>query len=264
MGRLRIVALGSSFAAGPSIEPQVDLSARRSGRNYAHQLAESLNAELTDLTVSGATLLNVLCEPQEVTWSPRAIFQPQLDSLPSNADIVTLTGGGNDLGYSGGMVFDSLMASVPALVRWMFKMWIPHPGIDLTLDHLASRFVEVLDAVHQRAPQAKIYLVQYPCVFGPSSRPSSKLPLSWEAIEYYRRRGVILDRAYETAAKVRSEFVEVLPVAEWSEDHALGSEQPWISGFSLGLLWNRQIPYHPNLIAHTAIAERLIAAIRSP
>ncbi|KAH9826493.1 esterase like protein [Teratosphaeria destructans] len=263
MRRLRIVALGSSFAAGPGIEPQNDPAARRSGRNYAHQLADLVDAELTDLTVSGATLLNVLREPQEITGSPRAIFQPQLDSVPSNADIVTLTGGGNDLGYSGGMVFDSLMASVPAPVRYMCRTWIPHPGTDLTLEQLVSRFVEVLDAVHQKAPQAKIFLVQYQCVFGPLSRPGPDLPLSWDSIEYYRRRGVVLDRAYETAAKARPGFVELLSVADWSEDHAIGSEQPWMSGFSLGMIWNRHIPYHPNLIAHTAIAEKLAAAIRS-
>ena len=60
-----IAALGSSFAAGPGIEPIVDAAASRSGRNYAHQLAERLGAELVDLTVSGATTANVLDTPQQ-------------------------------------------------------------------------------------------------------------------------------------------------------------------------------------------------------
>ena len=50
-----VASLGSSFAAGPGIEPAADRAARRSARNYPHLLAARLGAELTDLTVSGAT-----------------------------------------------------------------------------------------------------------------------------------------------------------------------------------------------------------------
>src|SRR3954470_1574461 len=51
----RIAALGSSYAAGPGIEPVADRRAHRSARNYPQLLAERLGAALTDLTVSGAT-----------------------------------------------------------------------------------------------------------------------------------------------------------------------------------------------------------------
>lgn len=45
-----IAALGSSFAAGPGIEPIEDAQAMRSSNNYAHQLARRLNAQLNLLT----------------------------------------------------------------------------------------------------------------------------------------------------------------------------------------------------------------------
>lgn len=51
----RVAALRGSFAAGPGIPPIVDRFANRSGRNYAHLLADRLGAQLTDLTVSAAT-----------------------------------------------------------------------------------------------------------------------------------------------------------------------------------------------------------------
>lgn len=54
-GFRHVAALGSSFAAGPGVAPIVDRRANRSGRNYAHLVAERLGARLTDLTVSGAT-----------------------------------------------------------------------------------------------------------------------------------------------------------------------------------------------------------------
>jgi hypothetical protein len=61
-----VAALGSSFAAGPGIPPIVDRFALRSGRNYAHVLADRLGERLTDLTVSGATTTNILERPQRV------------------------------------------------------------------------------------------------------------------------------------------------------------------------------------------------------
>lgn len=63
--RLHITALGSSFAAGPGIPPQINRMAGRSSNNYAHLLAARLGADPTDLTVSGATLNNILLEPQQ-------------------------------------------------------------------------------------------------------------------------------------------------------------------------------------------------------
>lgn len=92
-----VVALGSSFAAGPGIDPIVDRSALRSGRDYPHLLAERLGAELTDLTVSGATTATILDRPQRTVrgcW-----FPPQADGIPADADLGTITAGGNDLGY---------------------------------------------------------------------------------------------------------------------------------------------------------------------
>jgi hypothetical protein len=56
MSYRHLVALGSSFAAGPGIEPIADRGAMRSARNYPHVLAEHFGAQLTDLTVSGATI----------------------------------------------------------------------------------------------------------------------------------------------------------------------------------------------------------------
>ncbi|KAK4972937.1 hypothetical protein LTR42_006231 [Elasticomyces elasticus] len=75
MAKLHFVALGSSFAAGPGIEPIINKAAMRSGRNHAHRLAEKLDAELTNLTASGATLLNVLDTPQQTVFS-KTVLKP--------------------------------------------------------------------------------------------------------------------------------------------------------------------------------------------
>jgi lysophospholipase L1-like esterase len=97
---MHLVSLGSSFAAGPGLAPITNTSAKRSSINYPSLLAKSLGAHHTDLSVSGATLLNLSITRQKVFLGEE--FQPQVEGVPEDADVVTITGGGNDLGYIGG------------------------------------------------------------------------------------------------------------------------------------------------------------------
>jgi lysophospholipase L1-like esterase len=106
-----IAALGSSFAAGPGIEPIADPTAVRSERNYAHQLAERLGARLVDLTVSGATTANILDTPQQMVSGH--VYPPQIDGVPADADVVTITAGGNDLQFAGAMLYAASLRLEP-------------------------------------------------------------------------------------------------------------------------------------------------------
>ena len=54
--------------------------------------AEKLGFDLVDVTYSGATTANVLTDPQH--GAP-----PQVDALDGSEDLVTVTIGGNDVGY---------------------------------------------------------------------------------------------------------------------------------------------------------------------
>ena len=91
----RYVATGSSFAAGPGISPRAAASPRRAGRssgNYAHLVARALGLDLHDVTYSGATTGDIL--------RPSAAGQPaQLDAVTPDTRLVTITAGGNDVGF---------------------------------------------------------------------------------------------------------------------------------------------------------------------
>jgi lysophospholipase L1-like esterase len=92
----RYVALGSSMAAGPGIPPRArdaPLRAARSAANYPHLVAERLGLDLVDVTYSGATTANVLTDRQH--GSP-----PQAGVLDGSEVLVTVTIGGNDVGYA--------------------------------------------------------------------------------------------------------------------------------------------------------------------
>jgi len=266
MTALHIAALGSSFAAGPGIEPIVDTTARRSSNNYAHLTAAALDAKLTDLTSSGATLLNVLSEPQSF-YLARSLA-PQLDLLPSDVDIVTLTAGGNDLGYSKGMIFDAYRASLreSPVLGWALKatgLTEKHAQIgDVTFDQVKQRFLEISDRIHTVAPKAKIYLVQYLDVFGPDTDVQSDQPLDKERCEYYRSIAENLAQTYRDAAASRKGFVELVEMSDISKGHELGSEEPWVTGFTSGMMFTGQAPYHPNAVGHAAVAQELEKRIR--
>src|ERR1700728_4596927 len=100
----RYVAMGSSFAAGPGLPTRVPGSPRRAGRstgNYAHLLARALGLDLHDVTFSGVTTGDLL--------SPSATGQPaQLDAVTPDTALVTITAGGNDVGYVGRLTLASL------------------------------------------------------------------------------------------------------------------------------------------------------------
>ena len=92
------VALGDSYAAGPLIPgPLLPLGCLKSSNNYAHLAAPGIGLSLRDATCSGART-NHMTEPQGV--DPDGPNPPQLNSLNSETTVVSLTIGGNDIGFS--------------------------------------------------------------------------------------------------------------------------------------------------------------------
>lgn len=269
---MHIVALGSSFAAGPSIPPQTHAAARRSSNNYASLLSRSIpGSKLTDLSASGATLLNVLNEPQETLL---ATLPPQLDGLPTDADIVTLTAGGNDLGYSAGMIGDAAKLTVDdkELLGMMLEgMGLKKGAADpssnsnggaatgVSKSEVAARFIAVIDAIKTRAPRAKIFLVEYISIFGPDTVLADDQPLGEERVAFYRGLAGDLKEGYTAAAEARKDVgVQVVGVADLSEkEHALGSREPWVTGFTVEGLMGGGAPFHPNAEGHRGVAEVL-------
>lgn len=274
--RLHIASLGSSFAAGPSIPPQLEpRAAMRSGQNYAHLLAERLGARLTDLTVSGATLLNITQDPQTAPFSTQ-VFEPQIRGLPEDADIITLTAGGNDMGYISSMIFDAWSATTPgkvlnrviSAVRAISSALFPSPSqpdppAPISVEALADRFGQVLDEIHEKAPRARIFLVEYLALLGPDTKPGVDIPFNQERIDHHMAAASSLQRANEMAADSRSEWCERVPVHELSLAHALGSPEPWVSGFALSsALRHIGTLLHPNLAGMKGVADILLPKVQ--
>jgi lysophospholipase L1-like esterase len=250
-GYQHVAALGSSFAAGPGIEPIVDRAAGRSGANYAHVLAERLGARLTDLTVSGATTATILEEPQRTL---RRRFPPQLDGLPAEADLVTVTAAGNDLGYIGGMGRAALAGRLShrrltrALGQRLLTGAVPAAS-DEDVERAAGGLVRIVEAARLRAPGARVVLVDYLTLLGEHVRPGGAVPFGPAELAGLRRIAARLAGAFATAAERTG--ADLVRASALSAGHGLGSAEPWVTGFGLG---RDAAAFHPNARGMRAVA----------
>jgi hypothetical protein len=91
-------ALGDSYAAGPLIpNPLLPLGCLKSSNNYAHLAAPGIGLTLRDASCSGAETED-MTNPQNV--DPDGPNPPQFNSLDASTTVVSLTIGGNDIGFS--------------------------------------------------------------------------------------------------------------------------------------------------------------------
>jgi hypothetical protein len=252
---LRIACLGSSYAAGPAIQPVVDEAAGRSGANFAHIVSKRVGATLTDLSVCGATLLHLLDTPQDAGGRR---FAPQVDDLPTDSEVVLVLGGGNDIGYVGGLFEDTLsrswLGSVALYLRGADQDREARAQLQLDVEGLAQRYATVLDAIHSKAPDARVLVVEYQTVLGSDTRPGQDVVFGADRVAHHREVAARLLEATGKAVRGREDWCSTVAVAAPSEEHAIGSTDPWISGFSWKLFYQGGA-YHPRPEGMSAIAD---------
>jgi lysophospholipase L1-like esterase len=163
----------------------------RSQKNYAHRLAERLGARLVDLTVSGATTANIVDTPQQTAGG--VVYPPQVDGVPADADVVTITAGGNDLQFAGAMLYAAWLRLEPEspavpMLGAMFPDGVPLPT-ERAVEQAATGLALVIEKARAKAPAARVLLVDYLTVLdgasgpatGPDSPPGEGCPGSWSS-----------------------------------------------------------------------------------
>jgi lysophospholipase L1-like esterase len=256
------VALGSSFAAGPGITPVVDRPARRSGRNYPHRVAEALSLDLVDVTCSGATTANILSEPQRARCTR---MRPQIQAVTPDTRLVTITAGGNDLGYIGKLIKGSVANTAARVVRGLSGRladriggWADHTVTPEEVAAVAASLAEVVTAVRARAPEARVVLVDYLTVLGEDSHTGRRMPLPRDQVGHVVANADGLAEAFARAAALSG--ADLVRASAASAGHGVGSAEPWVTGFQFG---DGTIPYHPNTLGMAAVAD-LVVGLLSP
>lgn len=251
---MRLAALGSSFAAGPGIAPVVDRAAGRSGRNYAHLVAQGLGATLVDASVSGATTATMLTTPQRVGLRR---FAPQVESVDPDVDVVTITAGGNDLGYLGSVMGTALAHRLARRhltrpVARRLRTRVRPPATDDDVTQVTAGLVRVVEEVARRAPRARVLLVGYLTIVGPTDGMFTAAEAAG-----FRTTAAQLDTAFGAAAA--ASVAEHVSVAALSADHGVDSAQPWVRGLDLGLPLSRLTSsFHPDAAGMRAVADAVL------
>ncbi len=247
------VALGSSSAAGPGIDPIIEPRCGRSGNNYAHLVAGRLGYDLVDVSCGGATVDDVLTRPQVLLTG--GTVPPQLEAVGPDADLVTVTVGGNDVDYLLTLLRCSYRADpdgAPTTARAFFGTPIDPAAVDTALAGLPERLADLVDAVRERAPRARVVLVDYLTVVPAQGR--DEFPMSEEHRLLCADVGRRLEQA--TAAAARDSGAGLVAASQISRDHAVGAAEPWVTGWEFGdLLAGGVAPYHPNAAGMRAVAD---------
>ncbi|RDH77305.1 SGNH/GDSL hydrolase family protein [Mycolicibacterium moriokaense] len=253
----RYVALGSSMAAGPGIRPRDKQAPRRAGRsmaNYPHLVARRLGLDLVDVTYSGATTAEVLAERQYDA-------PPQVSALDGSEALVTVTIGGNDVGYIPlltAAALPSALRSVPVLGGTLRELLDP-AARDRALVLLEASLHSVGRAVRERAPRARVLFVDYLTVLPPAGEDAS--PLSGADAALGRRIAATLERL--TAEAAAATGCDVVRAADASREHHAWSADPWTTKPSrCGLpIPGRPFPAHPNAAGMRAVADLIIEQV---
>src|SRR4051794_22125797 len=179
------VALGSSFASGPGIEPVLDAGCGRSGSNYAHLVADHLGFDLVDAACGGATAHNLPTAPQVLLTG--GTVPPQLHSLGPDADLVTVTVGGNDVDYLLTLLRCSYRVDpggAPAGAGAFFGTPVDAAAVDSALAALPGKLAGLVAAVRGRAPRARLLLVDYLTVLPQDGAGVPGLPMTDEDVRF--------------------------------------------------------------------------------
>jgi lysophospholipase L1-like esterase len=250
----KYVAMGSSFAAGPGIPAYYEdtpAPCYRSTQNYAHQLARRLSMSLTDVSCSGATTAHLT--------GPRANIPPQLDALTPDTRLVTITIGGNDLGYIGGLS----VASCAGLQKETGVEGDCPPPVtppaEKTFADVAQSMDQIAKEVRRRAPEAQLVFVDYLAVL-PETGTCAATPLSEIAADSARYTA---RRLAEITRKVAGDNgASIITASEFSKGHDACSADPWMHGYPRPGAPVAGSLYHPNLAGMTAVADALERLLR--
>jgi lysophospholipase L1-like esterase len=250
----RYVAMGSSAAAGLGIPHRVPGSPRRAGRstgNYAHRVARALGLDLHDVSFSGATSADLL-------W-PSGYGQPaQLDAVTPATRLVTLTVGGNDVGYVPRLMAASVAWPLRALPRFanLVAAFGDPDATEERFAQLATNFAAIARRLRQQAPRCRVIAVDYLTILPPPGTPCSRRPPA-DVVAWGRAVAALLATVTREAA--RGAGWEYIAASAASADHHAWSAEPWTRRFHPAL--RDGAPYHPNAAGMAAVADLIRDAL---
>jgi lysophospholipase L1-like esterase len=290
---LAYVALGDSYAAGYGLQPSTDQpvpGCAQSAQDYPHQLAAALGVDLTDVTCSGAVTANITTTAEN-TGNGTAPLQDS--ALSDSTRIVTLTIGGNDLGFTDVATYCAAASAHGPLLTHPFESdcrgHYTAPGPDNLTDKLkdtvSPAVAATLAAIHAKAPHAKVFVLGYPAIapdaadtpiggcFRPTlgyPPPTEGYPFTSTDIPFLLQTEQSLDNTIRTDTLAAGDTF--VPTLQASLAHtpcaasAIPAGTPWINGLSISSLTPPSLQpgaLHPDAAGVAYLTTQLTAAIKN-
>jgi lysophospholipase L1-like esterase len=251
------VSLGDSYVAGPFIPNLIGppFGCIRSSNNYPHLAAGGIGLQLRDPSCSGARTTH-MTQPQNV--DPDGPNPPQFNSLAADTTVVSLTIGGNDIGFS--EVAQSCITynpfSSPCRDRYIVN------GVDTISQRInaTSPLVDaVLDGIRARSPAAGVFVVNYPAIFPETGNGCwPQVPISFRDAPYLRAKQRELNQMLANQAAANGAQLVGWYQASIGHDACKGSSTRWVEPLVPG---NSAAPIHPNRAGMQGAANVLVAAV---
>lgn len=224
-------ALGDSYASGYGVPPYE--ACGRSQAAYAAQLDGRMRIDLDDFAAcAGATTATL-------------VSGGQLNALDADTDLVTLTIGGNDIGWS--QAVTACLGGTDAQCAGV---------LDLVRGRVINQLPALLDSVYSQvsagAPGAHVVVTGYPRLFSPEY--GAFLGASPSEQEALNDGADLLNSVIADAATAHGfQFVDV---TKRFVGHGANAPEPWILGpFDPGA-------FHPNAAGYEAYTAAATASIK--
>lgn len=176
-------------------------------------------------------------------------------TLSADTELVSITAGANDLGFSyvlGQCAYYGSVACSNALAD------VASPS---ALAQLTASLAGTYQNIHQAAPNATIAVMGYPLLFDPGSQYA---PLPVESQLLMNQATLLVNAtiagAVSTANTLYSTKAKYVDVTSSFAGHAVNSLEPWINLDATNFTDPRN--FHPNKEGHRAYASALLEAVK--
>lgn len=224
------VALGDSYSSGLGAGSYYDdgTDCRRSSKAYGVLLASGAGLDLTLAACSGATTSSVASQ--------------QLSALDSSTSRVTITVGGNDIGFA------------PVLTECAKPGWwgdcdgAIDEALQIATQQLPGRLSSLFGQIRQRSPQADVVVSGYPQLFNGDDCHALTFFSGGEMSRLNSAALQLNSVIRQQAVAAGFEFVNPVPTFD---DHAVCDDSAWINNLSMPV----DESFHPNAAGHRGYAQ---------
>jgi len=234
-------SMGDSYSAGEGDEnydPGTDTATNQCHRSswaFGRLYAESVGLTIEHIACSGAVIPDVM-------FTGQGGEAPQIDQLNPQSKLVTITIGGNDIGFA------SIVARclIPFTSCKAYYTQNDDNNLDNKIDGLRSSLAAVYTEIKDKAPNATVVAVTYPSIFTPNQTCLGAGRISVDDINWLITETNHLDDVI--VAATRDAGILQLDLRAIFDGHQLCDADPWVFTLTPNAVFggsDKEATFHP-------------------